>query len=127
MAKNTRRGQKSLRYMKWNTALILLNGELKNPDAVRRLVKSGATLLCTDGGVRHAASLNLEPRLVIGDMDSLPSPLPHWKNTVYVCNFDQNRSDFEKTLQFARSRGIQAVWVAGALGGRLDHELVNLA
>jgi len=118
----------SLRRMKWGKALILLNGDLGNPGAVRRLVRSGATLICADGGARHAAKLGLEPRLVIGDADSIPHKLlARWKRAVYLFDDDQDASDFEKALRFAARRGIRTLWVAGALGGRLDHELVNLA
>ena len=113
--------------MRWNDILLFLNGELENPAAVRRIARSGAAILCADGGVRHAAALGLTPRLILGDMDSLPRRLPHWKETVYLCDFDQNASDFEKSLRFAARRKVRKVWVAGIAGGRLDHLLVNLA
>ena len=117
----------SLRRMAWSEAVLLANGDLVRPEFVRRLCASGAGLLCADGGARHAARLGLEPRLVIGDMDSLPRRLPPWKKTVFLCDFDQDRSDLEKALRFLVQRGVRKVWVAGALGGGLDHQLVNLA
>ncbi|MBI3547892.1 MAG: thiamine diphosphokinase [Elusimicrobia bacterium] len=117
----------SLRRMRWDTAVLLLNGALREPKDVARLVRGGAALICADGGAKHAAALGLEPRLVIGDMDSLPSRLPRWKSTTFLCDFDLDRSDFEKALRFAASRGLRQVWIAGALGARLDHTLVNLA
>lgn len=107
-------------------AFILLSGELKGADRVRRLAR-GAALLCADGGTRHAAALGLQPYVVIGDMDSLPKRLPPWKNTTYLCDFDPDVSDFEKCLRFCAERGFQEVRVAGASGGRLDHTMVNLA
>lgn len=118
-----------------NTLLILLNGELRAPEQVRRIAQSGAIVLCTDGGARHAAALKIQPRVIIGDMDSLPKKLPHWKTAVYLCDFDENISDFEKALRFAARRGfrriktgkLQTVYVAGAVGGRLDHSMVNIA
>lgn len=61
-------------------------------------------------------------------MDSLPRPMPRsWKKTVYLCDFDENRSDLDKALDFLEGAGIAKAWIAGALGGGLDHELVNLA
>ncbi len=107
--------------------LILLNGELPFPARVRALARKARRVFCADGGARHAARLGIEPRVVIGDMDSLPKPLPRWKRAVFLCDFSEERSDFAKALELAASSGVREVWVAGALGGRLDHLLVNLS
>ena len=97
------------------------------PAHVRGLSRKAHRVFCADGGARHAARLGIEPRLVIGDMDSLPKPLPKWRNTVFLCDFSKEKSDFEKVLDLAASSGAREVWVAGAVGGRLDHLLVNLS
>ena len=118
-----------------NSILVLLNGQIRDPKEIRRVASNAAMVLCTDGGARHAAMLGLEPRLVIGDMDSLPKKLPRWKTATFLCDFDENVSDFEKTLRFIarqgfrrlKTGGVDAVYVAGATGGRLDHTLDNLA
>lgn len=107
--------------------LILLNGEMFRPRAVKQAARECSTVLCADGGARHAARLGLAPRVILGDMDSLPSRLPRWRDTVYLCDFDSDCSDFEKVLRFAAERGFTEAWVAGGLGGAVDHALVNLA
>ena len=106
--------------------LILLNGELGPGTAVRRAAREVGLLACADGGARHAAKLGLKPRLVIGDMDSLPSRLPRWPDTVYLCDFDADTNDFEKALRFAADRGFKEAWVAAAYGAP-DYALVNFA
>lgn len=108
--------------------LVLLNGELRETARVRALARRADAVVCADGGARHARALGLVPDCVVGDMDSLPKPLPRsWRKTAFVCDFDEERSDLDKTLDFARAAGAARVWIAGALGGGLDHELVNLA
>lgn len=108
--------------------LLLLNGELREPKAVKALAKRADAVLCADGGARHALALRVVPDCVVGDMDSVPHPLPKsWTKAAFLCDFDENRSDLDKTLDFAVAQGAEKVWVAGALGGGLDHELVNLA
>jgi len=107
--------------------LLLLNGELARPRLVKRLAALASGVVCTDGGCRHAARLGLTPSVVIGDMDSLPKRLPRWKGTAYLCDFDEDCSDLEKAFRLVPRMGVDWVWVAGALGGRLDHALVNLA
>lgn len=95
---------------------------------MRALSRRVVAVLCADGGARHAKKLGLVPRWVVGDMDSLPKPLPKtWKDTVYWCDFDEQRSDLAKALDFARQTGARRVYIAGLLGGGLDHELVNLS
>lgn len=109
-------------------ALILLDGDIPEAALVRRLAARGGPIICADGAARHAAALRLEPDFVVGDMDSLPRKLPKsWRKTVYWCDFDEDRSDFEKALGFARDIGCPGAYVAGVLGGRLDHSLVNMA
>src|SRR5208282_5741093 len=89
--------------------LLLLNGELGSAAQARKLGRQASLVLCADGGARHAAKLGLVPRAVIGDMDSLPDSLPRWKSTIYVCDFDSDVSDFEKSLRFiARRKFIRA-------------------
>lgn len=105
--------------------LLLLNGELENPSRIKKLALGGKAVVCADGGCRHAIRLGIQPRFVVGDMDSLPLKRPRWHETRYVCDFDESESDFEKTLRFCLRLGAKKIWVAGATGGRLDHAMIN--
>lgn len=110
------------------TALILLNGDLRDPKAARAAARVADAVICADGGARHAVALGFRPDFIVGDMDSLPGRLPKaWRKTLYWCDFDPERSDLDKALDFARSLGARTVLLAGVLGGTLDHELVNFA
>ncbi len=109
------------------SALLLLNGGVCDPALVRRLAKT-SLVVCADGGARHGRELGIVPDVVVGDMDSLPKSLPRsWARTAFICDFDENSSDFEKALAFLAKAGRRRVYVAGLFGGRLDHCLVNLA
>ena len=113
---------------KTKSVLLFLSGELREERVVRRLARQADLVVCADGGARHAKLLAVVPDVVVGDMDSLPHPVPKsWGKTAYWCDFDETRSDFEKALDFLAALGSVRVFVAGALGGGLDHELVNLA
>ncbi len=110
------------------SALILLNGELRDSKPVRAAARRADVVICADGGVRHAAALRLIPDFVVGDMDSLPESLPKtWKKTQSRPDADAERSDLDKALDLARSLGVKRVSIAAARGGGLDHELVNFA
>ncbi|MBI4375531.1 MAG: thiamine diphosphokinase [Elusimicrobia bacterium] len=106
--------------------LLLLNGEMPDPALVRWAAKRCRVILCADGGLRHAMDLGLRPDLVVGDMDSLPRPLPRTQAT-FLCDFDSDRSDFEKALELCSELRLDPLYVAGAGGGRMDHLMVNLA
>lgn len=110
------------------SALILLNGELRDPAAARAAARRADAVICADGGARHAVALRLRPDYIVGDMDSAPKSLPKaWTKTRTRRDLDPERSDLDKALDLARSTGARVVWVAGVLGGGLDHELVNVA
>lgn len=108
--------------------LLLLNGELCRPALVARAARRADLVVCADGGARHARTLGLVPDFIVGDMDSLPRPLPDsWKRTALRRDQDENRSDLDKAFDLIARLGCERVYVAGALGGSLDHELVNLS
>lgn len=114
--------------MKTKTALILLNGDIRDPKTVRDAARRADAVICADGGARHAVALRLRPDYIVGDMDSVPKSLPKaWTKIEYRYDFDPERSDLDKALGLARSIGARVVWLAGVLGGGLDHELVNFA
>jgi thiamine pyrophosphokinase len=77
--------------------------------------------------LRHALALGLKPLFVVGDMDSLPKGFGRAGGARFLCDFDENRSDFEKALSLARRLGAREVRVAGNAGGRLDHRMANQA
>jgi thiamine pyrophosphokinase len=111
--------------------LIFANGELPDLNKARFLPQRDDYIICADGGTRHALALNLQPNLVIGDMDSLKEG--QWqklKNAgipIELYPHDKNATDLELAIMRAIEREPQEILVIGALGGRLDHTLGNLA
>jgi thiamine pyrophosphokinase len=111
--------------------VIFANGLVSDPDKLRPLLKPDDFILCADGGTRLALVLDLTPRLVVGDMDSIAgadlarieaagipvSRYPH----------DKDETDLELALKSALERKPAAILILGALGGRLDHTLGNIS
>jgi len=112
-------------------AVIFVNGQVNDLEFVRSLILPGDLLLAADGGTRHALELNLMPSKIIGDLDSLPEPdLKLAKASgceVFQHPRDKDESDFELALRLAIDSGFRELLVIGALGGRLDQTLANLA
>ncbi|MDP3542242.1 MAG: thiamine diphosphokinase [Elusimicrobiota bacterium] len=129
--------------MKLKSALIFLNGELRDPRGARAAARRADWTICADGGARHAAALRVRPDFVVGDMDSMPRrkrpsrhritfikprpKRPSRHRITFIDDPDQSRSDLDKALGLARRLGARRVVVAAARGGGLDHELVNFA
>ncbi|OIO10619.1 MAG: thiamine diphosphokinase [Elusimicrobia bacterium CG1_02_63_36] len=106
-------------------ALLILNAPLPDKKMLRAVAKTVDLVACADGGLRTAVDCGIVPRIVIGDMDSRPKRLPKLPDTVYLCDFDEDRSDFEKSLAWLEEAGFNRVFVSGVRGGRVDHERVN--
>jgi len=118
-------------------ALIITGGKLEQlPDWLQPAAAGGRVgydyLACADGGSNYARRLGLRPDLVVGDMDSVTPETLAWLRalgtTMSVFRHDQKQeSDTELALLSAVRTGAREIAILGALGGRLDHELANLA
>jgi len=104
---------------------VLGAGEILNHSRVASLIAPGAFIVCADGGFKHCSALNLRPGLIVGDFDSLPSPVPPDIPRVAL-SAGKDYTDSFYAAGHAAERGYSRLLLAGMLGGRLDHSLANL-
>lgn len=99
------------------------------PDGLRPAAND--LVIAADGGANWCAAWGWQPDLVIGDMDSVDEAtagrlrregVPFVEHPV-----EKDETDLELALSVAVERGADEIVVAGALGGRIDHTLGNLA
>lgn len=107
---------------------ILMGGTLTPTDRLRNRL-AGARIIAADGGMRHAAMLELSPELWVGDFDSTPQSLidqwPDVPREPYPPA--KNDTDGEIAVAAALARGARTLVLAGALGGtRSDHAFMHL-
>ncbi|MFQ5613502.1 MAG: thiamine diphosphokinase [Anaerolineae bacterium] len=111
-------------------AVIFANGLLTEPMAVRRHIAPDDFIICANGGTRHAASLGLQPDLIVGDLDSLPADLLAELRgrgvRVQAHPARKDQTDLELALQAAAAAGVDEAVIVTALGGRLDQMLANI-
>ena len=111
--------------------LIFANGSLPDLEAARRLLRGDDFILCADGGTRHALALGLTPSAIIGDFDSIADDEKRKMKMsgVEIIQHprDKNETDLELALGHAIRLGYREIVIMGALGGRLDQTLGNLA
>jgi thiamine pyrophosphokinase len=111
-------------------AVIFANGEIKDYPAARGLVQPDDFLVAADGGLRHLQALNLQPSLLIGDLDSVTGEDIEAMQSAGVeirrYPVEKNETDLELALLAVVTDGWRTIRVAGGLGGRLDQTLGNL-
>lgn len=111
--------------------VIVANAPDLDLDPYRGLVQRAGLLIAADGGALALLRAGLLPHLVVGDLDSLDpaSQRTLAERGVELRRFERakDETDLELALLLAAERGAQAIDVLGALGGRWDHTLANVA
>jgi thiamine pyrophosphokinase len=111
-------------------AWIFANGEQLNLEVVRVLLQPGDYRVAADGGLRHLHRLGIQPDLVVGDLDSLePGDIVQLKNNgvrIEQHPVHKDETDLELAVQAVLHEGYTTIFVANALGGRLDMSLANI-
>lgn len=107
--------------------LIFLNGE--PPENLNWVNFRNKVTIFTDGAVHYAKEMNVTPNIVLGDFDSI-SDLKDLQDALPQCQFiltrDQNKTDFEKALEFCKSKKVKEGMVFGLHGKDIDHSFHNL-
>jgi len=111
-------------------AVLFLNGDMPSTTAARHRLHPDDVLVAVDGGLQHLTALGLQPKVLIGDLDSITTEEVHRLEkagcTVLKFAVEKDETDFELALDWAVRQGFSEILVLGALGGRLDQTLANL-
>lgn len=112
------------------TALVFLGGLPIIPEQVGSLPKYDI-VIAADSGLNNALLMNIEPNIIVGDMDSIDKDLlkKYEKDVMIFLDGpnDQDACDGEKSLRIAVRTGVKKIIVITAGGGRLDHQLAIFA
>lgn len=108
------------------------SGDLAVSDSeLRERVDEAELIIAVDGGLRHCLRLGVRADLLVGDLDSVPAELVETATAAgtEVRSFpvDKDQTDLELALGIALERGASSVNVLGLFGGRVDHEIANIA
>lgn len=114
-----------------DTALALLAGRPPQSDLLRKLAADAPYVAAADGGAAIALSAGRRPDLLIGDFDSLAAAdLAACREAgceILTLPAAKDLTDGEFLLQTLFERGWRRLLVLGALGGRIDQTLANIA
>ncbi len=112
--------------------LIIADGDIPPFDILANL--NYTRLLCLDGAASVLQRNKIKPDIILGDLDSLLKQYDSIENI--QSNFpqsriihtpDQNKTDFEKGLDYVLQHGVKSILCVGLFGKALDHTLYNLS
>ena len=111
-------------------AILFVNGEIGNFAPIEKLITEKTCAIAVDGGLRHLLALKITPDLLIGDLDSVSTEQVDLltRQGVELLRFpvEKDETDLELALLETARRGYHEIYLAGALGGRVDQTLANL-
>ncbi len=111
--------------------VIIANAPALDITPYRAAIDAADIVIAADGGALPLRDAERLPDLVIGDMDSLdPTTLAALaERGVEVRRYarEKDETDLELALLHAAALGATTIDVLGALGGRWDHTLANVA
>jgi thiamine pyrophosphokinase len=107
--------------------VILANGTFPvHPIPLARL-READMIVCCDGAAEKLVAHNLEPGIIIGDLDSVSPELRKRYRNILVQDSDQETNDLTKAVNWCIAAGIVEVTIVGATGIREDHTLGNIS
>lgn len=112
-------------------AVLFCNGEIRDFDFHRQLLKDDDFIIAVDGGGCFCRELGVKPQLVLGDFDSLPPEVKTCfkEDGAEILGFpaDKDFTDLVLAVEEARKRGFGEILILGALGGkRADMHIGNV-
>lgn len=104
--------------------LGVLGGDDVDDALLGRWVSSADAIFAADGAANRLARLGAGFHAVIGDMDSVEGWAISGSEVVHIP--DQDTTDCDKLLNYAKMRGFRAITLAGIEGNLPDHVLAIL-
>lgn len=112
-------------------AVIIANAPKLDIQPYEKRIRTAELLIAADGGALPLLQAGLAPHVVIGDMDSLDSTslAVLERRGVELRRFprEKDETDLELALLHTAALGATTIDILGALGGRWDHTLANVA
>lgn len=107
---------------------ILLGGEVRRTSGLEDQI-AGTRVIAADSGIGHAATLDIEPELWVGDFDSVSDDMrqayAHVPREVFPPAKD--KTDGEIAIDAALGLGASSLVLVGAFGGsRPDHAYLHM-
>lgn len=111
-----------------NKAIVFFGGIIENYFELKKLNDKDYDIFCADGGAKHAKILNLIPKFIIGDFDSIDNHTKDFfKDKTRFLKFSSEKdfTDGELLLNEIYDK-YDDICILGAFGGEHHHLLGNI-
>ena len=105
--------------------LVIITSFLEAKLDLNTIISKSDFIICIDGGYDIAREYNITPDLLMGDFDSINSPLPGNIPTEHFPP-EKDYTDLELALKKSVELKAKNVTIIGGIGGRLDHTFANI-
>ena len=113
--------------MKKPIIAIIANGPAPTKKILTQFLNDIDIIIAADGGANTCRKLGLKPDYIVGDLDSvLDSTLQLFNEASVIRMEDQDFSDMQKALTFAKGLNPKKIKIFAAFGERSDHTFSNL-
>jgi len=118
------------------TVVIICDGLFPKTEYPRYLIRTADFIICCDGALtkflRNSKTIFGEeklPNIVIGDMDTLSAAMQQKYRSIIVKEDEQEHNDQTKAVRWVMNhiKGINRIFILGAVGGRVDHTIGNVS
>ncbi|OPY13612.1 thiamine diphosphokinase [Syntrophus buswellii] len=114
-------------------AAVICGGQIRDYSWFRKRISDldPCRIICADVGAAHCLRIDVDPEVVIGDMDSLDPETAEdlVRRGTRISGYppEKDETDTQLALQYALSLEPEEIRIFGAMGGRIDHTLANLS
>tara|TARA_B110000116_G_C16736702_1_gene536403 strand:+ start:671 stop:1300 length:630 start_codon:yes stop_codon:yes gene_type:complete len=108
------------------SCILLANGKFPEHKIPLDIIIESKNIICLDGAVNNLVKYNLEPSIIIGDLDSIDFNLKKRYSEIIIEVHDQSKNDLVKGLDWLDVRKYSEVTILGATGTREDHSIANI-
>lgn len=105
--------------------VIVGGADINNYEYIKSCLHNDDFIVFCDSGLKHLESLQVKPKLIVGDFDSHDNPHLDEETIVLPCEKDDTDTVF--AVKEALKRGYDNFLLIGVIGARLDHTLGNVS
>ncbi len=106
--------------------IVLANGAFpKSPQLIEK-IRQAETLVCCDGAINKLEKINVEPTVIIGDLDSIQPHIKEKYKDRIIHYSEQDTNDLTKTIRWCIAQNFKNITILGGTGEREDHSIANI-